>query len=174
MLKGDHYNLDTVQSVFSSGKSVAAILCGIMVDQGRIQYEEPVCKYWPEFAQNGKSNITLEQVLRHEAGLQKLSKSIKLKQVLTKHIKNNEIGEIIEKEAPCFPADGSKSFYHTVTRDWITNEIFRRVEKNGCTMGQYMQGLCQEFNMGVHIGYDGDNLAMLEIKPVEDSIAEAF
>ena len=36
MLKGDHYNLDTVQSVFSSGKSVAAILCGIMVDQGRI------------------------------------------------------------------------------------------------------------------------------------------
>jgi CubicO group peptidase (beta-lactamase class C family) len=36
-------------AIMSSGKSVAAILMAIMVDQGHLKYDEPVITYWPEF-----------------------------------------------------------------------------------------------------------------------------
>jgi hypothetical protein len=40
-------------------------------------------------------------------------------------------------------------------------------------MGEYLQTLSQEFEMDIHIGYKGDNLAKLQIKPIQDSFAEA-
>ena len=55
--------------IYSSGKCVAAILMAIMRDKGLIEYDAPVHKYWPEFAQNGKEHITVQDVLRHESGL---------------------------------------------------------------------------------------------------------
>ena len=58
----------------SSGKNIAAILLGIMVQEGRLKYDEYVYTYWPEFVQNGKGMIKVEDVLRHEAGLHRLHK----------------------------------------------------------------------------------------------------
>jgi len=45
----------------------------ILKDKGLIDYNEKVCTYWPEFANNKKENITVAQVLRHEAGLDKMT-----------------------------------------------------------------------------------------------------
>ena len=33
--------------------------------RGLLDYQEKISKYWPEFAQNGKENITLAQFLVH-------------------------------------------------------------------------------------------------------------
>ena len=44
-----------------------------MVDKGLLDYESKISKYWPEFGRNGKENITLKQLLKHEAGLDKLN-----------------------------------------------------------------------------------------------------
>ena len=73
---------------------------GLMHDQGRLQYDERVCAYWPEFAQNGKEHITVADVLRHEAGLYKLSGPIDWRMLLTENIKQNSIGEVIEGDRP--------------------------------------------------------------------------
>ena len=67
------FDEDSITTIFSSGKCVASVLMAILVDQGLIEYEKPVAEYWPEFAQNGKENITVEEVLRHEAGLARIS-----------------------------------------------------------------------------------------------------
>lgn len=48
------YDANSVTDIFSSGKSVASVLIAMMVDEGRLKYEDPVCKYWPKFGQNGK------------------------------------------------------------------------------------------------------------------------
>ena len=48
------YNQDSLQNVFSSGKSVASILMGVMVAEDHLDWNAPVTKYWPEWAQNGK------------------------------------------------------------------------------------------------------------------------
>ena len=110
----------------------------IAKDLGLLSYEEKVCTYWPEFAQNGKENILVADVMRHESGLDKLAQTIEKEWALTENIKKNMIGEVIEK-SPSFIRHGSKRVYHSFTRDWIANEIFRRVEPKGRTMGEYFQ-----------------------------------
>ena len=40
-----------------------------MVDvnySGWIKYSDKICQHWPEFAQNGKENITIEDLMKHE------------------------------------------------------------------------------------------------------------
>jgi hypothetical protein len=48
------------------------------------------------------------------------------------------MGKIIEKQALCEYPFGVRRNYHSFTRDWITNEIFRRVHPEGLTMGESM------------------------------------
>ena len=41
----------------------------LLVDKGLVQYEEKVATYWPEFAQGGKDEITVADVMRHSGGV---------------------------------------------------------------------------------------------------------
>ena len=34
-----------------------------------MKYREKISSYWPDFGQNGKEDITVADLLRHEAGL---------------------------------------------------------------------------------------------------------
>ena len=40
-----------------------------LFDKGLFNYEDTIAKHWPEFAQNGKENVRICDVLRHESGL---------------------------------------------------------------------------------------------------------
>ncbi len=60
---------NTPSVCYSTGKGVLATLAHILVSQGFLDYDTPVAKYWPEFAQNGKSQITLRHMLSHQSGL---------------------------------------------------------------------------------------------------------
>ena len=134
-----HYDRNTLQAIFSNGKSVAAILMAIMRDQGLIEYNAPVANYWPEFAQNGKEHVLVQDVLRHDARLHFFDRQVISKDTLTQNIKNNSIGKIIEEQSQIEYPHGAKRSYHGMNRDWITNEIFRRVEPRGRTMGEYFR-----------------------------------
>ena len=92
------YNADSITTIWSSGKNVAATLIAIMVDQGLVNYESPVAEYWPEFAQNNKETIRICDVLRHEAGMHKFAAVMKPEDSTTDKIKENKLGELIEKE----------------------------------------------------------------------------
>ena len=65
-IRGDKpYGPDSLTNVYSSGKPVASILIGIMEDKGLLNYDDPVCKHWPEFAKNGKENILISDLMKH-------------------------------------------------------------------------------------------------------------
>ncbi|MBF6150451.1 serine hydrolase domain-containing protein, partial [Nocardia nova] len=59
--------------IFSATKGVAATAMHRLADRGLLDYNAPVAEYWPEFAANGKSRITVRQVMTHSAGLSALS-----------------------------------------------------------------------------------------------------
>ena len=44
---------------------------------GLLKYSDKICSHWPEFAENGKSEITIADLMRHESGLASLDQSIK-------------------------------------------------------------------------------------------------
>src|SRR5688500_6449931 len=60
---------DTITTVMSASKGIAALCAAMLVDRGKLDYDETVATYWPEFAKNGKDAITVRQVLSHQAGL---------------------------------------------------------------------------------------------------------
>jgi uncharacterized protein YbbC (DUF1343 family)/CubicO group peptidase (beta-lactamase class C family) len=41
-----------------------------LVEQGKVRLNDPVAKYLPEFAQNGKQDVTVRQLLTHFSGLE--------------------------------------------------------------------------------------------------------
>ena len=81
------FDADSLLSVWSSGKSVAAILLGIINDKGHLSYDDTVAKHWPEFAKNGKHFLTIADIMRHEGGLNKLHKSVEIPWIKSQMIK---------------------------------------------------------------------------------------
>ncbi|NUS43204.1 MAG: beta-lactamase family protein [Mycobacteriaceae bacterium] len=60
---------DTPLCGFSTAKGVAATLMSVLIEQGAFAPEDPVARYIPEFAANGKAAITIGDVLSHSAGI---------------------------------------------------------------------------------------------------------
>ena len=60
---------DTLFSSFSTTKGVAATMVHALVDQGLIDLDAPVTKYWPEFGAHGKDKLTVNQAICHMGGV---------------------------------------------------------------------------------------------------------
>src|SRR5581483_11117811 len=73
---GRAVNGDTMFTVFSVTKGVAATAIHILAERGVLEYDAPVARYWPEFAQNGKARVTLRQALCHQAGIPRMPEPV--------------------------------------------------------------------------------------------------
>lgn len=61
---------DTIFDLASLTKLFTAIAVTQQVEDGKVRLDEPVARYLPEFGNNGKESITVEQLLTHTSGLQ--------------------------------------------------------------------------------------------------------
>lgn len=62
--------LDTVFDLASLTKVIVTTTAVMqLVEQGKVRLNDPMAKYLPEFAQNGKEDITVRQLLTHYSGL---------------------------------------------------------------------------------------------------------
>ena len=62
--------LDTIFDLASLTKVIATTTAVMqLVEAGKVRLNDPVAKYLPEFAQNGKEDITVRQLLTHYSGL---------------------------------------------------------------------------------------------------------
>ena len=66
---GSAFTGATRSVVFSVSKGITTICVLMAAEQGLLSLDTPVAEYWPEFAANGKSTVTLRQMLAHRAGL---------------------------------------------------------------------------------------------------------
>jgi len=63
--------LDTIFDLASLTKVIATTTAVMqLIEQGKVRLNDPVAKYLPEFAQNGKEDITVRQLLTHYSGLE--------------------------------------------------------------------------------------------------------
>ena len=131
-----NFGADSLVNAFSSSKNLEAIAMAWLYGQGLIDYSAPVTEYWPAFGGNGKQDLTLADVMRHEGGMASLEISIDPADLLSDRIKENAIGQQLESHGLhySFPERGRRE-YHAITRGWIVNEIFRRVDPKGRTIG---------------------------------------
>jgi CubicO group peptidase (beta-lactamase class C family) len=113
---------DTLINVWSATKGVTAAAVAVLVDRGLIAYEDEVSKVWPEFAQAGKSKITLAQLLSHQAGLPGFAEPTTTNDQL-------DFAACVAKLARQAPvwAPGEATSYHAMTYGWLAGEVIARV-----------------------------------------------
>ncbi|MBO6658175.1 MAG: beta-lactamase family protein [Pseudomonadales bacterium] len=138
--QNNDFNADTLVNIFSSGKSLESIAIALLAEKGLLNYHTKIVEYWPEFASGGKEDITIADLMRHEAGLPSFNVSIPPEFLHRDNLKQNKIGEIIAEHPAAFQQDEKyRREYHALTRGWIANEIVRRVHPDGKTIGEILE-----------------------------------
>lgn len=136
---------DTGAMVFSATKGLAATIIHMLVDRGLLSYDAPVAEYWPEFGANGKSEITVSDVLRHRAGLSHL-KGVD-KHTIMDHLQ-------MEERLAAAPVDHAhgKTAYHAITYGWLLSGLARAVTGKGMRE-LFREELARPLNTdGLHLG----------------------
>jgi hypothetical protein len=149
-----NYSADSIANVFSSSKSLEAIAVAYLVDRGQISYDAKVTEYWPEFGANGKEGITVADVMRHEAGMATFDSRVDMEELLTDKLNQNSVGRIFQQQGLNYDGAGDgKREHHGFARGWIINEVFRRAEPSGRTIGEFLRDeISGPLNAGVIIG----------------------
>ncbi|PZR31482.1 serine hydrolase domain-containing protein [Caulobacter segnis] len=114
---------DTVANVWSTTKGVTAACFAMLVDRGRLSYEDKVADHWPAFAAEGKGEITIGMLLSHQAGLSGFTSPAVVEDLYAGHA----AAERLAAQAPIWPP-GTASGYHAISFGLLATELFERVE----------------------------------------------
>jgi CubicO group peptidase (beta-lactamase class C family) len=123
---------DTILLVFSASKGMASAAMAVAHSRGLFDLDEAVAVYWPEFAQNGKDEITVRQLFSHQAGLAILDERLDLARVADTEWLSN----VLARQRPGWEP-GSGHGYHAVTLGWYQSELVHRVDPQGRRLGQF-------------------------------------
>lgn len=121
----------SVVNVWSTTKAVNALCFAMLVDRGLASYADPVTRWWPEFAAQGKGGVTLAMLLSHQAGLC----SFREPAVVEDFYHQPRAAARLAAQAPFWPP-GSRSGYHAISIGLLAGELFRRIE--GRSLGTFI------------------------------------
>lgn len=156
------WNEDTLVLVHSSTKGLAAMTLAVANARGWLDYDAPVARYWPEFAQNGKAAVTVRQLLGHEAGLVALDEPPRLETM----VDLDRISHLLARQKPAWPP-GTRHGYHAMTIGLYMQELIRHVDPAHRTLGRFFQDeiarpLQIEFYIGLPPEIPAQRLATLK------------
>lgn len=139
---------DTLVNMFSTTKGVAALAVAHAVSKGLFSYDDRVSEHWPEFAAHGKGEVTVRQLLAHQAGLCALDAKPTLRDVAD----TQRLSAILASQKPAW-RPGTRHGYHAITIGWYKSELIRRTDPAGRTLGRYLaEEITGPMGLDVHIG----------------------
>jgi CubicO group peptidase (beta-lactamase class C family) len=146
------WNEDTMVVVMSTTKGLAAMTLALANARGWLDYEAPVARYWPEFAQNGKATITVRQLLGHEAGLVLLDEQLTIEKLRDL----DSMARLLARQQPAWPP-GTRHGYHTMTLGLYMQELIRRADPAHRTLGRFFHDeIAAPLGLDFHIGLPRD------------------
>jgi CubicO group peptidase (beta-lactamase class C family) len=151
---GSPWRADDLAMSFSTTKGVAAAALHVCVDRGLLDYDDPVAKHWPEFAQEGKEAVTVRQVLCHESGLHDVDSLLEEPEQL---LDWDAMVDALARAKLAFEP-GTVNAYHAVTFGYLVGELVRRT--SGTTITEVVQrDLALPLDLdGCYIGLPPDQL----------------
>ena len=167
---------DTIVNLFSTTKGITAICANRLIEQGKLDPEAPVAKYWPEFAQAGKDKLPVSYLLNHKAGLP----AVKDMLPLDASYQWEPLRDALAAQEPWWEP-GTKHGYHAVTFGTLVGEVIRRV--TGVSVGTYFRTeFAEPLGIDMKIGFGpeldarvADTIpAAFQAPPPGHPLAEAF
>ncbi|MBS68729.1 MAG: EstA family serine hydrolase [Pseudomonas sp.] len=142
------WHSDTLVNLFSCTKTFTGVAALQMVEEGKLQLDEPVGRVWPEFAVNGKEAITLRQLLCHRAGVPAIRRPLAAEALYDWDI----MTAALAAEEPWW-TPGTDQGYAAMTYGWLVGELLRRVD--GCGPGEsIVRRTAVPLGLDFHVGLD--------------------
>ncbi len=171
-VSGEVWQEDTVSIVFSCTKAATALCAHMLIDQGKLDLQAPVSKYWPEFAQKGKEATTVQMMLNHESAVPAFRKPLKPGAFLDW---DYMISRLEEEEA--FWEPGTRNGYHMINFGWTVGELVRRVsgQSLGAFFAEHIAGPTgADFWIGIPEDFDRPIAPILLHMPQAEDMNTAF
>jgi CubicO group peptidase (beta-lactamase class C family) len=153
----------------SISKTVIAAAALTLVDERQLDPARPVSAYWPEFAANGKAQVTVGELLSHEAGIPLFNPPITLHDQQSRR----PIIQQIENARPLW-CPGSDHGYHALTWGYAVSELLNRITR--APFGQFIhERVCSPLEIRLSTMLDPpelDNLARVAVSVHGTSTAE--
>lgn len=137
---------DTLVNVYSTTKGMTALCALRLVDDGRLDLDAPVARYWPEFAEKGKERIPVRDLLTHRAGLPAVREPLPPGALYDWDL----MAAALARTEPWWEP-GTRHGYHAVTYGYLVGEVVRRVA--GRSVGTYFrEEVAEPLGVDFHIG----------------------
>ncbi|HXQ10829.1 MAG TPA: serine hydrolase domain-containing protein [Caulobacteraceae bacterium] len=137
---------DTIVNVYSTTKTMTALTALLVADRGELDFDAPVAKYWPEFAQNGKADIKVSHLMSHSSGLAGWEETITTEDLYDWE----KVTSLLAAQAPWWEP-GTASGYHATTQGFLVGEVIRRI--TGRTVGTvFREEIAEPLGADFHIG----------------------
>jgi CubicO group peptidase (beta-lactamase class C family) len=144
--KSRPWERDTIVNVFSTTKMMSALSTLLLVDRGQLDLDAPVASLWPEFAQQGKSEIPVRQLLSHTSGLPGWDTPISIDTLYDW----DAAVSLLAAQKPWWKP-GTQSGYHAITHGYLLGEVVRRA--CGDTIGTFFrEQIAGPLGADFHIG----------------------
>jgi CubicO group peptidase (beta-lactamase class C family) len=143
---GTPWQRDTVTNVWSTTKTMTALLVLLLADQGEVDLDAPVAHYWPEFAAAGKDDVLVRHLMAHTAGLPGWADPMGPADLYDW----DKATTVLARQDPWWKP-GTAMGYHAFTQGFLLGEVVRRV--SGCSIGElFRTELAEPLGADFHIG----------------------
>jgi CubicO group peptidase (beta-lactamase class C family) len=162
---GPAWEEDTIVNVFSTTKTMVALCALMLADQGDLDLDAPVARYWPEFGAAGKERIEVRHLLGHAAGLCGWDEPLAVEELADW----DRCTSLLAAQAPWWEP-GTRSGYHAVTQGFLVGEVIRRI--TGTSPGRYFKEvvadpLGADFHIGLPPKDDARTVPLIPHPPVD-------
>jgi CubicO group peptidase (beta-lactamase class C family) len=170
---GEPWRGDTLVLVYSTSKGLAAMTLALAHSRGWLDYDERVARYWPEFGVAGKGEITVRQLLGHEAGLPVVDEPLDARLLQD----FDRLAAAIARQRPLW-TPGTRHGYHGVSLGWYEGELVRRVDPKRRTLGRFFaEEIATPLGLEVYFGAPAEmpreRLARIERIPAWKALPQA-
>jgi CubicO group peptidase (beta-lactamase class C family) len=129
---GEPWQRDTMAIVYSATKGLAAMTLALAHSRGWLDFEARVAAYWPEFAQCDKEEITVRQLLAHQAGLFAFDERVGRDVIADL----DRLAVVLARQRPAWEP-GTRQAYHALTLGFYEGELLRRIDPQHRSLGQF-------------------------------------
>ncbi len=137
---------DTLVNVYSTTKTMTALTALLVADRGELDFDAPVARYWPEFAQNGKAGVKVSHLMSHSSGLSGWKEPIAKEDLYDW----DKVTSLLAAQAPYWEP-GTAIGYHALTQGYLVGEVVRRI--TGKTLGTvFREEIAEPLGADFHIG----------------------
>ncbi len=114
---------ETPFCIFSASKGTTATLIHLLDERGLLHIGDPVAEYLPEFARNGKADITIGHVLAHRSGIPNAPKGALNLETINDWQSQREF----MYDAKPMSRAGKRQAYHAVSGGSLLGEVVREI-----------------------------------------------